>query len=279
MSPDWEALGSARPEWRPWLAVVASIEPELADEGWDARVRRDCVACSGAKPARCRLQAFRCELRDGAPQALFARLARTARLAGLRHASVESDPGAAIETAALLQRTLFLDATVRDGTPDAGGPETALLHALADLATRPWLHAFRRVHAGAGFVSAPDGSCPCCGAWPTLAEVLGVDRRRRSCCARCGCAWTSMPLVCVYCGNRAHESLATLVGEDEARAQSVDVCLQCRGYLKVVQRISPMPPQQFLLQDYASVELDVAALDQGYRRPAHVVLSPECDAA
>jgi FdhE protein len=48
----------------------------------------------------------------------------------------------------------------------------------------------------------------------------------------------------------------------------IDACNGCRGYVKTFNRLQACPAETVMLEDLASVELDVAALDQGYKRPA-----------
>jgi FdhE protein len=114
------------------------------------------------------------------------------------------------------------------------------------------------------------GYCPLCGAWPTLAEARGLERDRRLRCGRCAADWPFAWLQCVYCGMDDHARLGSLVGEAEAarRASSVDTCLACHGYLKTVTTLGPTPANELALLDLTTVPLDVAALEQGYRRPA-----------
>ena len=64
------------------------------------------------------------------------------------------------------------------------------------------------------------------------------------------------------------EADAFLVREllDEANA-AIDACKRCLGYVKTFTTLQGSPPANVMVDDLASVDLDIAALEQGYRRP------------
>jgi FdhE protein len=63
-----------------------------------------------------------------------------------------------------------------------------------------------------------------------------------------------------------HEQLASLVPE-KGTSRVVDACKRCLGYFKTFTTLQGSPPAKVILDDLASVDLDVAALEQGYKRP------------
>jgi FdhE protein len=109
--------------------------------------------------------------------------------------------------------------------------------------------------------------CPVCGAWPALAEVRGIERSRHFRCGRCGGEWQSRCLLCPFCGMADHNELVSLVPENSGSNAVIDACKRCLGYVKTFTMLQGSPPAKVLLDDLGSVELDVAALEQGYRRP------------
>ena len=127
----------------------------------------------------------------------------------------------------------------------------------------PLLHACRRRWQDAVPQTWSQGYCPICGAWPAFAELCGVERSRYLRCGRCGSAWRSQLLSCPYCGTTDHELLGSLVAERWV----VETCRRCRGYVKTFTRLQPSAPEQGLIDDLASVELDIAAKQRGYLRP------------
>jgi FdhE protein len=114
----------------------------------------------------------------------------------------------------------------------------------------------------------PHGYCPVCAAWPLLAERRGLDRTRRLRCGRCASEWEMEWLLCAYCGERNHQKLGSLVLEDAGDTLKVETCASCNGYLKSFATLQAIPPFGLLLKDLETVELDLAALERGYRRPA-----------
>jgi FdhE protein len=48
----------------------------------------------------------------------------------------------------------------------------------------------------------------------------------------------------------------------------IDACKRCLGYVKTFTTLQGSPPAKVMVDDLASVDLDIAALEQGYRRPA-----------
>jgi formate dehydrogenase major subunit len=150
---------------------------------------------------------------------------------------------------------------------EAIGADPAALDLVAHLLVTPLLQASRRHLAARRRESWPHGYCPVCGSGPALAEILGLERVRHLRCARCGGDWAFAPLRCPSCGERDHRRLGTLVSEDEGDSRKVDVCENCRGYVKSIATLGAWPALQVGLEDLASVDLDVIALDRGYARP------------
>jgi FdhE protein len=191
----------------------------------------------------------------------------TAALAGAGPAPPRSPRLQAAEALAVLEAALRQDAARLAvlSRPHGWSPEA--FHAVAALAALPLLQAVGRRWADHLAAAWSRGCCPLCGAWPTLAEARGIERSRRLRCARCGSDWAAEPLRCVYCDNRDHARLGRLVEEEGAERRQVETCAACRGYLKTLTTLQAGPPTDVILDDLTSVELDVAALGQGFARP------------
>jgi FdhE protein len=110
------------------------------------------------------------------------------------------------------------------------------------------------------------GYCPVCGGPPLLGELRGIVLRLFLRCAACGLAWRSRRLFCPFCASDNHHALSTLQVEGENRFR-VQVCDQCHAYLKIGNAFDPCPAELLSLDDLASIDLDVVALDRGYARP------------
>lgn len=128
------------------------------------------------------------------------------------------------------------------------GPLSTLAEQLAPLrAGAEWAH----------------GYCPTCGSWPVLAEQRGLDQQRFLRCGLCATSWFSERLVCIFCGNRDHEQLSYLFVEGNEQHR-VATCDECRGYLKVLNALTPIPAYELAVRDLATLHLDMVALERGY---------------
>ena len=111
------------------------------------------------------------------------------------------------------------------------------------------------------------GYCPVCAAWPTLAEVRGLARELVLRCGRCGTGWPCEHRRCPFCGHREQHSQRYFAAAHERETRRAITCSRCHGYLKVLATLEPLAPSEILLRDLESLELDVTALEHGYRRP------------
>jgi FdhE protein len=149
----------------------------------------------------------------------------------------------------------------------ASGVESGALASVAHLAALPLLRVSGRELQGELPQYWPHGYCPACAAWPVLVERRGLDRSRRLRCGRCASEWEIEWLTCVYCGERDHQRLGSLVTEDGDETLKVETCASCMGYLKSMATLQAIPAFELLLRDLETVELDLIALERGYRRP------------
>ena len=178
-----------------------------------------------------------------------------------------------IEPGSLLTASLTRNqAAMRTGASHRGlSPDLVWL--VAELAVSPFVHALQRLlleQAASGELrSALDawthGYCPACGSWPAVAEVAGGHRTLR--CSFCSSAWELTACACIYCGESG-DAFVTAAPDDERKDRRVEVCSSCGGYLKTVDvpELSPFP--LLSISDIETTDLDVAAMEHGYRRPA-----------
>lgn len=241
------------PESETWLALVEAALAECQDAAtWDAAV-----------PAPVEGRPVRAPLLHGVEIGVHRRSAsryvrRLARLAGL-------DGGAH-----RLDALDVLDAAIRqdDARVDAfamGDPSK--LRVVAQVAAVPLLRECARTIGSAVSPTWWEGYCPLCGAWPSLAEFRGLERKRWLRCGRCGTGWEVPWLRCPFCAETSHEHLGYLAPADGETARKVEVCDTCKGYVKAEPTVRELPWWGVLLDDVATVALDVAALDRGYHRP------------
>lgn len=146
--------------------------------------------------------------------------------------------------------------------------DTALLAALGQLVAFPLFQACGRrgapLVARAGWDAA---YCPVCAAWPTLAELRGLERRRYLRCGRCASGWAFRQDGCVYCGSTDSKSAGYLAPEADRESRRAQTCAECQGYLKAVTTVRPLGPAEIGLRDLETLELDAAAIERGFGRP------------
>jgi FdhE protein len=247
-------LDRARPEWSAWTGPLGEALAEADDPAWREGVR---VSLEGARdPGRPRLA--------GAVLGVPARRARRwqARLARAVAMPLAADRLEATLAAAVNQDAKALDALAAS----AGAPPTAFV-AAANLLALPLLRAAAGKSRGPAGGAWSAGHCPTCAGWPLIAELRGLERARRLRCGRCGDDWAFDHLRCPFCGTSEHARLGALVPEAGGEARKVDTCGACRGYVKARATLAPWTPAEVLVEDLESVDLDLVALDRGFRRP------------
>jgi FdhE protein len=258
-------LERQRPEWEPWLAVVQEVIDESADARWDATV----PASGEARESKVPLLAGAALTVDSGllgrwVERLFcaAGASGTSEMATLKPALL-----AASDIFSLFKAALCQDGARLKETAASLGADPEAFQAVAALLPVPLLHAYRRQWTASIARSWSEGYCPVCGAWPAFAEARGIERSRYLRCGRCAGEWEIHVLTCPYCGLTDHEQLATLVPENGGPTRVVEACKRCLGYVKVFTTLQASPAGKVMLDDLASVDLDVAALEKGYRRP------------
>ena len=152
-----------------------------------------------------------------------------------------------------------------------------LLWLVAEMSVGPLAHALQRRlltgesdrgadrDVGEALAAWDRGYCPACGSWPALAEVCQGHRALR--CSFCGAAWQLRTYRCTYCSEAA-ERFVTTAPDLERPGRRLELCGSCRGYLKSVELHHVTPFALLPVEDLASSDLDVAAMEQEYARPS-----------
>lgn len=112
------------------------------------------------------------------------------------------------------------------------------------------------------------GYCPVCGAWPSMAEMRGIQRERRMRCGCCGSDWLLPVLRCAFCDETDHQKLGFLLNEEGAQHIRVETCSTCRGYLKTLTTLGMLPFTTLATKDVSTIAYDLAAQERGYTRPS-----------
>jgi FdhE protein len=263
-----DGLKREQPEWAPWLAVIEEVLRETADRRWDA-VLPAITHVAARPPAAPLLAGAALSVQASSVRALVKRVIRTAASGGTpKMRSVEAALTPDLDVLAVFTASLCHDTARIMEIADACGADAEALQAVAALVPIPFLQACNRGWASSIPESWMEGYCPICASWPAFAEVRGIERDRYFRCGRCGGAWHAQPLSCPYCGMNDHNELVALVpGKQDAHA-TIEACNRCLGYVKTFARLQGCPSDRVIVEDLASVALDVAALEHGYtRRP------------
>src|SRR3989441_3027495 len=178
-----------------------------------------------------------------------------------------------MEPGSLLAASLARNqAAIRTGATRRGlAPDLVWL--VAQLAVPPFLHALQRTllaHATEDTLRSAlegwdRGHCPACGSWPALAEVVGGHRTLR--CSFCSSGWELNHYACIYC-EESGEPFVTAAPNEERKDRRVEVSAACGGYLKTVDLPDLSPFPLLSISDIETTDLDVAAMEHGYARPA-----------
>jgi FdhE protein len=254
-------LERRKPEWRTWLLLLSEVERAREDPRWRTPLAAPPAHAAGSGTAAPLLQGRRLTIDGDGARRLLRRLAAAAgdSLARYRPSTEE-----AVE---LIAAAVRQDSAEIGALAGAAGVDGGALSSIAHLATLPLLHSCGRLLESRLPRFWPEGYCPVCAAWPILAERRGLDRSRQLRCGRCAVEWQIQWLCCVYCGERDHRRLGSLVPEDEEEVLKVEICHSCGGYLKSVATLQRIPATDLLLRDLDTVELDLVAVDRGYGRP------------
>ena len=257
-------LRRERPEWEPWLVVVDEILREAGSPAWEAAVP---AAADTQRTAVPLLAGTTLTLEAGLVRRLFERLIRTASRAGTpKMSSLKAALHGDLEWAPLFAASLCQDSDRINEIAAVSGADTEALHAVIALLPVPFLHACNRRWASSISASWVEGYCPVCGSLPAFAEVRGIERNRYFRCGRCGGEWHARALYCPYCAMSDYDELVALVPEHGGSNAVIDACKRCLGYVKTFSRLQGCPPGAVMLEDLASVDLDVAAIEHGFAR-------------
>lgn len=108
-----------------------------------------------------------------------------------------------------------------------------------------------------------EGFCPICGKEPKIGEIKEKDGKRYLFCSQCGIEWSYKRIKCPFCGNEEQQTLAYFTVEDDERYR-VDVCNECRRYIKIVDFRATNEEPNLDVEDIATLHLDILANEEGY---------------
>ena len=263
-SSSLQHLRSHHPEWNPWLSVVGQTLSEAANPAWESFV-----------PAVSRRQAHAPALAEAAVtlpidflDGWMKRLVRVATASGTpAMTTLTAAEKSTVEAVQLFSAALCQDSEKLQKIAADSGADAKAFQGIAELLPIPFLQACGRKLPPRDTDHWVEGYCPTCGAWPAFAELRGIERARYLRCGRCGDESRIHWLQCPFCGMRVHEQLLSLVPQNGDSARAVEACKHCMGYLKSLTMLQGTDRLGVMIKDLASVDLDIAAVEQSYRRP------------
>jgi FdhE protein len=116
------------------------------------------------------------------------------------------------------------------------------------------------------------GYCPMCGSLPSLSLLREEVGKRYLLCSYCGYEWQIDRVICPFCNNHEQDSLHYFYGEGE-ESYRIDLCDRCHQYIKTLD-LRKMEAPDCLLEDLATLHLDLLASQKGYQRPVPMPWTP-----
>jgi FdhE protein len=110
------------------------------------------------------------------------------------------------------------------------------------------------------------GYCPICGSLPKISALKGEGGKRHFLCSFCGFIWPSQRMRCPFCDNQDHEKRHFFFAEGQ-EAYRVDLCEQCKQYIKTVDTRKLTYNPDLDLEDIATIHLDILATEKGFKPP------------
>jgi FdhE protein len=109
------------------------------------------------------------------------------------------------------------------------------------------------------------GHCPICGSLPCLSLLKEEVGKRFLLCSYCRYSWRVDRVPCPFCNNEDQKSLQYFYAEEE-KTHRVDLCDKCHQYIKTID-LRTIGESDPLLEDLATIHLDLVASQKGYKRP------------
>jgi FdhE protein len=152
--------------------------------------------------------------------------------------------------------------SVRPGAPPLDADGSALDNVLLQ-AMRPFLtRAGDAVMARSDLAAWKRGTCPLCGGEPDL-SVITAAADRLLICGRCAARWRFEQLTCPYCLNTDRSRITSFASRDgQYRIYACDVC---ERYIKAYDARHASRPVMPAVDSVATLPLDAAAIQKGYR--------------
>ena len=149
---------------------------------------------------------------------------------------------------------------------DELGVDSRIFLFLLQNATKPSIEAgMKQIQKDIESEKWSKGICPVCGSLPHLSLLREEIGKRFLLCSYCGHPWPTERFLCPFCNNSRQDSLHYFCADGE-ESYRIDVCDKCLQYIKTIdtRKTEVIDP---LLEDLATLHLDLLASQKGYRRP------------
>jgi FdhE protein len=169
-----------------------------------------------------------------------------------------------LDAGTLFSKILGDETTFFDEVAGTLGVDKTILAFLAYSSMRPSL-ALRAEQIAAAHLDGEErwqrGYCPVCGSLPGL-SVLRDEGARSFVCSFCSHEWKTMRIYCPFCDNSDQKTLNFFFSKEE-KGYRVDVCEQCKKYVKTVDTREIKHPFYPLVEQVSTLHLDFLAQKQG----------------
>ena len=151
--------------------------------------------------------------------------------------------------------------SVRPGAPSLEA-DAGLEHVFQQ-AMRPFLtRAAEAIMARSDFAGWTRGTCPLCAGEPDLA-VITPAADRLLICSRCAARWRFAQLTCPFCLNADRRRITSFASRDGQ--YRLHACDACQRYLKAYDARHATRPVMPVVDSVATLPLDAAAIQRGYK--------------
>jgi FdhE protein len=107
----------------------------------------------------------------------------------------------------------------------------------------------------------PKGYCPICGSPPAL-SILRMEGERFLLCSFCDHEWRAHRVYCPFCENRNQKTMYYFFSDEEEGCR-VDVCDQCKKYIKTIDARKLGRPMHPYVEQICTLHLDMLAQEKG----------------
>jgi FdhE protein len=173
--------------------------------------------------------------------------------------------GGEISFADLITESFNPQATEKETLEDEDAENSFdLVELFIEESLRPALEKVVQLYGDAvGKLEWSEGYCPICGREPKIGEIRSDEGTRYLFCNQCGFEWGYRRIKCPFCGNEEQQTLAYFTIEEDDRYR-VDVCNECKRYIKIVDFRNTREKADLDVEDIATLHLDMLANDEGY---------------